>query len=142
MSNGLKLARKLSKTVHKGQRYGTADYFKAHVNLIVESLKLHGFCDKFLIVAYLHDSIEDTHLTLQTVENLFGQEIAEAVDCISKRKEETEDQYLLRCSSNKLSRIVKLHDSLCNATSCFKNKNEVKLESYLNKISKLKKVKK
>ena len=45
--------------------------------------------------------------------------------------------YLARCSTNKIARLVKLHDAMFNATNCHKNKNENKFTYYLQTISKL-----
>ena len=133
----LNLAKTLSETAHENQKYGTHDYFKYHIEGVVNSLKLHDFPEPYIIVAYLHDIVEDTECTLETIENLFGTTIASAVDCITKRSIETRDEYLKRCASNHISRIVKFHDASFNATNCFKNKNKEKYAYYLGSISKL-----
>lgn len=131
------LAEALSKFAHLGQKYGTEDYYSYHVTGIVNSLKLHNLSESYLIVGLLHDVVEDTEVTLETIVNLFGEDIGHAVDAITKREGESRENYLVRCSSNKISRIVKLHDAMFNATNCFKNKNKSKYNYYLETISKL-----
>ena len=131
------LAKTLSGTSHIGQRYGTENYFDYHICGVVESLKIHDLPEEFLIVGYLHDIVEDTSVTLDTIENLFDKTIRDAVDAITKRKEESRADYLARCSTNKIARLVKLHDAMFNATNCHKNKNENKFTYYLQTISKL-----
>lgn len=135
MDKLLVLAKVLSETFHQHQKYGTADYFHYHVSGVVNSLKLHNLPDEYLIVGYLHDIVEDTTVSLNTISDLFGECIGEAVSSITKHDDETRENYLVRCSSNKIARIVKLHDAMFNATNCFKNKNKSKYNYYLNTIS-------
>ena len=92
----------------------------AHVERVAErvraDLSIGGpdpvFARRALIVAMLHDSVEDSPLSVDTVETLFSKEIAEAVDAISRRKKEDEiyDEYIDRAKRNPIARIVKLAD--------------------------------
>lgn len=133
MKKLIKLAKTLSKTSHKGQRYGQLnDYFKYHVKGVVRSLKLYKFSEEYLIVAYLHDVVEDTNINLATIENLFGSKIANAVDAITKRTDEPREDYIKRCRRNHIARIVKLHDAMFNANNCAKNKNKHKFNEYIS----------
>ena len=131
------LARTLSKTFHQNQLYGTYNYFDYHIeNGVVALLKLHNFSENYIIVGYLHDLIEDVDtVSINTIKELFGNVISEAVDAITKRSNETREEYLTRCSKNKIARIVKLQDAVFNATNCAKNKNKNKYHYYLNTIS-------
>ena len=78
---------------------------------------------------------EDTSVSLETIYNLFGKVVGEAVDAITKREGEDRPTYLARCASNKIARVVKLHDAMFNATSCHKNKT--KFNYYLQTIAAL-----
>lgn len=138
MKQKVKLAKKLSKTFHKGQTYGLYDYFEYHINGVVNLLKVHNMPSKFIIVAYLHDIVEDTKIDLSTIKNLFGKEIAEAVDAMTKRKNESRKQYITRCAANKIARFVKLQDAVFNASNCFKNKNTNQYNYYMDTIASLK----
>lgn len=133
----VKLAKKLSKSSHVGQKYGTEDYFNYHVTGVVNLLKLHNLSDVYIVVAYLHDIVEDTSISLDTIANLFGNVVRDAVDAMTKRTNESRSEYLARCSTDKIARIVKLHDAMFNATNCFKNKNKQKFNYYLQTISQL-----
>lgn len=68
------------------------------------------------IVALLHDTIEDQpdRITLDEIEEMFGATVRNAVDAISRRKEETYWQYIDRCSLNPIARRVKIADLVHN----------------------------
>lgn len=138
MKEKVKLAKKLSKTFHKGQTYGLYDYFEYHITGVVNLLKVHNMSAKFIIVAYLHDIVEDTKIDISTVKNLFGKEIADAVDAMTKRKNESRKEYITRCAANKIARFVKLQDAVFNASNCFKNKNSNQFNYYMDTIASLK----
>ena len=138
MKEKVKLAKKLSKTFHKGQTYGLYDYFEYHITGVVNLLKVHNMPAKFIIVAYLHDIVEDTKIDISTVKNLFGKEIADAVDAMTKRKNESRKEYITRCATNKIARFVKLQDAVFNASNCFKNKNSNQFNYYMDTIASLK----
>lgn len=63
------------------------------------------------VVAILHDVIEDTIVTLDILRSYgFPVEIVEAVDAISRRKEELYFDYIRRVKMNPLASRVKLAD--------------------------------
>lgn len=63
------------------------------------------------IVAVLHDVVEDsTTYTVEEARNDFGDHIADALDAITKRKNEPYDAYLERVAANPLASSVKLAD--------------------------------
>ncbi|MCT9281609.1 phosphohydrolase [Acinetobacter baumannii] len=104
--NKVELAEKLSKESHQGQKYGSHDYFDYHIK-------------------------EDTPLTLAKIESLFGKEVRDAVDALTKRETETREEYLIRCSSNPIARVVKLHDAAFNAHNSHKENNQSRVDYYL-----------
>lgn len=61
-------------------------------------------------VAVLHDTVEDTYVTLEGLRKDFPEHIVEAVDAITKRDGETYTEYLGRVSQNKLALKVKKAD--------------------------------
>lgn len=67
------------------------------------------------VIGWLHDTVEDTTLTLADVEAQFGPETASAVDAISRRKGECWDDYLERVQANPLARQVKISDLIDNS---------------------------
>lgn len=67
--------------------------------------------DEEKAVAYLHDVIEDTELTLEDLREYgFSEEVLKAVDVITKKKGQDYQTYLNSVKENKLARVVKLAD--------------------------------
>ena len=62
------------------------------------------------IVALLHDTVEDSFVSLSLIEKKFGTLIRDAVDAITKRPNEDYDTYLERVKCNDLAKRVKLVD--------------------------------
>lgn len=76
---------------HKGQYVpGTSHPYLLHLNKtvaeIIESLKHHPEKDAFFAIhtAFLHDVIEDTHITKELLEKDFGISVADAVESLTK----------------------------------------------------------
>ncbi len=81
-----KLAYEFAKKAHGSQTQGPRPYIE-HPEQVVGVLKEHGFGnDENLILAgWLHDTIEDTDVTFEMVEEAFGTDVAELVDYVSQR---------------------------------------------------------
>ena len=63
------------------------------------------------IVAVLHDIIEDTNLTVyDLVMEGFSNEIIDAIECLTKRENEDYMDFIRRCKTNDIVKIVKLAD--------------------------------
>jgi (p)ppGpp synthase/HD superfamily hydrolase len=63
------------------------------------------------IVGVLHDVIEDTSWTLEQLRaEGFSEEIVEGVDAMSRRDNESYDEYLLRVEKNDIATRVKIND--------------------------------
>ena len=59
---------------HKGQvRKGTDIPYIKHIIDVYEILRKQGVDDETLIVGILHDTVEDTDMTLEEVKELFGE---------------------------------------------------------------------
>ena len=82
--------------------------------------------EKEKIVAFLHDTVEDTDTTIEEIRSIFGDEIAEAVSYITHEKGVPYLEYIKRVKENELARKVKLADlshnmdlsRIPNATKC------------------------
>lgn len=61
-------------------------------------------------VAWLHDMVEDTDVTLKEIRAAFGAKIAAAVDALTRRKGETYFSYVERAGTDALAREVKVAD--------------------------------
>lgn len=67
------------------------------------------------VVAWLHDVVEDTGVTINTICEMFGDETAKAVNAISRRKGESWSDYLIRVKANPMARAVKISDLIDNS---------------------------
>lgn len=67
------------------------------------------------VVGWLHDTVEDTDLTIQEIEKEFGPETATAVNAISRRDGEDWQDYLIRVKRNPVARQVKISDLIDNS---------------------------
>jgi (p)ppGpp synthase/HD superfamily hydrolase len=89
MKNQINIASKIARKAHAGQKYGLKPYFSGHVAKVVERVtsspdSLYGH----VVVAYLHDIVEDTAVTLSDLRDLeFDADIIDAVDIITRRKD-------------------------------------------------------
>lgn len=67
------------------------------------------------ICAVLHDVAEDTNITLEGLKSRgFGDEIIAALDCLTKQKGESYDDFISRVLPNELACRVKLADLIDN----------------------------
>ena len=100
-------AYEIAKRAHLGQVDKAGEDYIKHPQKVASFVK----SDEEKAVAYLHDVIEDTELTLEDLhEYEFSKEVIEAVDIITKKKGEDYQSYLNSVKKNKLARAVKLAD--------------------------------
>ena len=66
------------------------------------------------VVGWLHDTVEDTPITLRDIEATFGPETAAAMDAISRRDGEPWSDYLERVAANPMARQIKISDLIDN----------------------------
>lgn len=72
-------------------------------------MNVKGYNEK--IVALLHDIVEDTEVTVPDLKNLkFSKEVIEAVDVITKKKEQEYFSYLKSIKDNSIAKKVKIED--------------------------------
>src|SRR5205085_3584904 len=122
-------------TAHGEQLRASGDPYFVHpleVAAILTDLKLDV---PTIVTALLHDTIEDTHVTYEDVEQRFGKEIAELVDGVTKlsklelfseRTKQAENfrKLLLAMSNDIRVLLVKLADRLHNMRTISHLKNE------------------
>ena len=110
MSNRIQQAKELAFKIHADQTDKAGTPYVHHLEAVASKLVEQGENEDVIIVGWLHDSVEDTNITLDEIQYLFGDVISTAVDAITKRKNEPYDDYLLRVKSNSIARLVKLAD--------------------------------
>lgn len=106
MNNSVETAFELALKAHKWQVDKAGKTYIMHPVRVATKFTE----DHLIIVSLLHDVVEDTDIQLNQIESLFGKEIALAVDGLTKRADESYDDFILRCSKNELSRRVKIED--------------------------------
>ncbi|MBE9528034.1 MAG: bifunctional (p)ppGpp synthetase/guanosine-3',5'-bis(diphosphate) 3'-pyrophosphohydrolase [Proteobacteria bacterium] len=80
----LKKAYVFSGMVHQGQTRMSGEPYLIHpiaVSHILAELRMDMQC---VVTGLLHDTVEDTHTTLEKIEELFGHEVASLVDGVTK----------------------------------------------------------
>lgn len=104
----LELAKQLANEYHKGQvDKAGVDYFNGHIMSVVNGVDTV----EEKIVAYLHDTAEDTKLTYVDLMVLdFSDRVINAVIALTKDKKESYKDYLKRVKANELATSVKLSD--------------------------------
>ena len=118
---------------HKGQvRKYTGEPYIEHPLAVAELVKEHGLSETAVIAATLHDTVEDTGATMEDVEELFGEKVAEYVWYLTKPpsyvgdrvKRKTLDRNRLSESPEEV-RIIKFFDIYHNAGSIKEHDTEL-----------------
>jgi guanosine-3',5'-bis(diphosphate) 3'-pyrophosphohydrolase len=74
----------LARDRHEGQMRHTGDPYITHPVAVTEILAEYGLDTETLCAALLHDTVEDTDLTLERVADQFGEHVAELIDGVTK----------------------------------------------------------
>ena len=104
-------AKALATRMHEGQKDKAGLPYITHPMRVAERLD----SPEAQVVGWLHDTVEDTGLTLADIEARFGADTADAVDAISRREGEAWPDYLDRVRANPLARRVKISDLIDNS---------------------------
>ena len=121
MSNKLTLAYIVASYFHKGQKYGDKEYIYHCI-----AVANHFENENEKITAMLHDTLEDTTVTKDQIEEWFGYEIANTIVYLTRKEGEKYKSYISRLSKNEMARKIKLADLEEN----MKNQNN---ESLMNR---------
>ena len=104
------LALQIAKEAHAGQ------VDKAEKDYILHPITVASYMDTDVekTIAYLHDVLEDTSVTVDELRNHFSNEIVDTVITLTHRKDESYFEYIQRISKSKLAKKVKVADLLHN----------------------------
>ncbi len=113
---------------HGDQQYGHQPYV-AHLDAVAALLEAYG--DVAVVIAYLHDVVEDTDVTMTDVEVEFGNFVASCVAILTDepgvdRKERKSGTYAKMAGVSgglELALVVKAADRLANVRACVADKN-------------------
>lgn len=101
------LAKYIAKSVHKSQTdKAGVDYFAGHLTTVANGVN----SKKAKVIAYLHDSLEDTPLTDKELLKVFDKDIVEAIKVLTKPKNVNYLTYIRNIKTNSLAKAVKLSD--------------------------------
>jgi (p)ppGpp synthase/HD superfamily hydrolase len=120
MTTQTDLAIQIATEAHEGQtRWDGETPYITHPAAIARSLIEQGYGEEFVAAAWLHDVIEDTHLTEQKL-HFMGVDpyIVDIVVILTKAKDMTYLHYILTIGAHPVARIVKIEDIRHNM-SCF-----------------------
>ncbi|MGQ0678445.1 MAG: RelA/SpoT family protein [Actinomycetota bacterium] len=124
-TRGIVRAYEIALAVHEGQKRKSGEDFIEHPVGVARILADQGMDPLTIIAAFLHDSVEDTSLELQEIRTIFGDELTEVIDGLTKidrikfRSKEQERAENLRKMILAMARdmrvlIIKLADRLHN----------------------------
>lgn len=94
-------ARACAVKAHAGQKDKAGqDYFKAHVTVVAEGVKGDPIAEA---VAFLHDTVEDTSVTIEDIRTGFPKEVADAVSALTHSKGISYAEYLWYIQQNSIA---------------------------------------
>ncbi len=104
------LALQIAQKAHAGQ------VDKAGKDYILHPITVASYMDTDIekTIAYLHDVLEDTDVTVDALRKIFPNEIVDTLITLTHRKDESYFEYIQRVSKSKLAKKVKVADLLHN----------------------------
>lgn len=112
-------AKALARLAHRGQLYDNQGYFEKHVMSVVSRVALDPKAKQHHVaVAYLHDVVEDTDVTMDDLEAFnFPAPVRNAVEAITRKQGEAYFAYINRVAEHPDAALVKKHDLLENLSN-------------------------
>lgn len=102
---------------HAGQVYGESEPYIMHPLRVYQRVLTHPLAER--IAAILHDTVEDSNVTIEDVREKFGEDIAELVDALTHRPNEPYVDYILRLRDCLPARGIKVTDIRENSQNLF-----------------------
>ena len=102
---------KIATKAHEGQKRKSGDDYIVHPLAVMKILEDWKMDEDTVIAGVLHDTVEDTNLTLDEIKNEFGESVAFLVDGVTKLGKVREgmkdiDTYLPQTKDNLLRLLV------------------------------------
>ena len=126
-------ALRIATKAHEGQKSKNGEDY------ILHPIAVSSYCitERGKIAALLHDVVEDTDVTLEDLRREgFGEDILNAVDCVSKREGEEYEDYLQRVASDDIAVEVKFADMRHNGSRWPSDRPKEEAEKNFEKYSK------
>jgi (p)ppGpp synthase/HD superfamily hydrolase len=123
----IELAKSFAYIYHRDQKYGEEPYYN-HLWRVFDAVKKAGYGEDYQIVALLHDSVEDTSMSYETIERNFGVEIAGDIASITHIEREKYFDYIRESvMHNEVAKVVKFFDLMDNLEHGFLNEKYASL---------------
>ena len=106
-------ARDIATRAHRGQTDKTGADYIDHPRRVAERVRQYAAADQqeaAQVVAWLHDVVEDTGVTLDDLREDFPANVVAGVDAMTRRPGEDGDDYYRRVAAHPLARAVKQAD--------------------------------
>jgi (p)ppGpp synthase/HD superfamily hydrolase len=115
-------AREFARVAHRDQVYGQGSFFELHLTRVVATLERFDESDPVLLAAgWLHDVVEDTSTSVDSVRQEFGDEIADLVARLTDERDGTRRERQQKTHARIRERTgavrVKLADRIANVES-------------------------
>lgn len=110
----LMAAKRFMRLKHEGQYRKTGEPYYFHPLAVAYILKKYGFGLEYQITGLFHDLLEDTDATVDQIRIYGNDDIAHAVQLLTKVKGYIMEEYIYNLSQYDLSKMPKLADRLDN----------------------------
>lgn len=121
------LAYKMAKKAHKGQKRDEGTDYITHPVAVSKRLKNPDE----IIIALLHDTLEDTNITYQDIKKDFGKAIADKVKLLTHEKNVPYADYLTDICDDCIALKIKMLDRIHNVSSLSDCPNTSKVQKYI-----------
>ena len=116
--NDITLAIIYASKKHDGQTRKDGTPYIYHPLRVAEKLKSDGWPETVQITALLHDVLEDTNTSKAELVAIFGCEIAEAIDLLTRKPGIQEEKYVSDILTNQTATAIKEADKIDNVLEC------------------------
>lgn len=96
----------LAEKAHKGQTFKDKPFIN-HLVEVEQFVRMENDSDEVLAIAYLHDILEKTEITVNDLCEIFPQKIVDTVKLLDPNEHESYCNYLTKVRGNDLARMVK-----------------------------------
>jgi (p)ppGpp synthase/HD superfamily hydrolase len=120
-----------ARRAHTGQRYGNGDFHQGHLTKVVNTLRKFGEEDPVLLAAaWLHDTVEDTNVTVEDIKREFGDDVADLVwrltDETAGSRKERHHQTHLKIRGRREAVRIKLADRIANVEASIEQRSHLR----------------
>ncbi len=105
-------AERIARAAHEGQVDKAGRPYAEHPGRVAASVRGDDLLEA---IAWLHDVVEDTDVTLDDLRAEFPEEIVEAVEALTRREGQDPADYYAAVRANPRARLVKLADMADNS---------------------------